>query len=119
MDIRPRRLAGRFFQKVKRLHHGSHPLRAVLEHGLAASPQHDVELVGKVIHRPREFCMSSGATRRSIWPRSLIVCTMGQRSIRGSPSKYICVISRCPKAWPKIEKWICIGRQSLARLGQG
>ena len=48
-----------------------------------------------------------------------IVRTIGHFQIIGSPSKYICVISRCAKPWPKMEKWMCAGRQSFGPFGQG
>ena len=63
--------------------------------------------------------MSSAAISVSIAARSGIERTIGHFQIIGSPSKYICVISRCAKPWPNTEKWICAGRQSLGPFGQG
>ncbi len=48
-----------------------------------------------------------------------IALTMGQLRMSGSPSKYICVISRCEKLAPKTETWMCAGRQLLIQLRQG
>jgi hypothetical protein len=63
--------------------------------------------------------MSSTAIRPSIALLSGMVRTIGHFQIIGSPSKYICVISRWAKPWPKIEKWMCAGRQSFGPFGQG
>ena len=62
---------------------------------------------------------SSGAMRRSIAASSGTVWRIGQIRISGSPSKYIWVMRRWAKPEPKIEKWICAGRQLLTKLRQG
>jgi hypothetical protein len=73
----------------------------VLEQRRALAAQDDVEAVGAAVEldegarscsaiRPR-ICSSLGATPR-----------IGQLRISGSPSKYICVISRCTQPSPEI-----------------
>ena len=66
-----------------------------------------------------ELLISRAATSVSIASRDGIAPTIGQSQICGSPSKYIWVIRRWANALPNIEKWMCAGRQSLIRFGQG
>src|SRR6185437_11803077 len=63
--------------------------------------------------------MSRTAVNCSIAAGSLMVRTIGQSGISGSPSKYIWVMRRCAKPEPNTEKWIWAGRQSLTPFGQG
>jgi hypothetical protein len=48
-----------------------------------------------------------------------MVAAMASWRISGSPSKYIWVIRRCAKEWPKTEKWMCAGRQASMPFAQG
>ncbi len=62
---------------------------------------------------------SSGAISCSMAALSGMVFTIGHFQIIGSPSKYIWVMSRWAKPWPKMEKWMWAGRQSFTPFGQG
>ncbi|AKE89723.1 hypothetical protein AAT18_11325 [Rhodococcus aetherivorans] len=62
---------------------------------------------------------SSCAIRLRSWSSVGMVFAMGQRSMSGSPSKYIWVIKRCAQPVPWIEKWMWAGRQALVLLAHG
>ena len=67
-----------------------------------AAAQHDVEAVGAAVElRRRRRCPAARSGRGSA-PRSATLPRIGQLAISGSPSKYICVISRCTQPSPEI-----------------
>ena len=116
-DPRPRARRGRRARRSERGKLRAHDV-GPLERGGFTAFEHDVEAVAQGPLRPRRFQVEGGDHA----PAGLLVAgPIGRsgRAPRGSPGKYIWVMSLLLNASPKSERWMWAGRQALSWFFHG
>src|SRR5258708_3003713 len=90
----------------------------ILNQGLAASAQHDIEAVSEAFERPRRIEVELG---RQTVRRRLVGYGCNDRVVRDKRIALKIHLGYKPlrEASPEHEKWICAGRQLLTRFRNG